>query len=105
MVVNKKIHKIRVRIQAFESKTLNTCCQKIISAVEQTNSLVKGPIPMPTKRRIYCVLRSPHVDKDSREHFEIRIHKKILDIYTTSNASFLKLQMPTGAFFDIKHIN
>jgi len=50
------------------------------------------------------VLRSPHVNKDSREHFEIRIHNKILDIYNLSNAPFLKLQMPTGVFFDIKYI-
>ena len=104
-MVEKKVHKIRVRMQAFDAETLNACCQKIILAVEQINSISKGPIPMPTKKRIYCVLRSPHVNKDSREHFEIRVHKKILDIYTTSNAPFLKLQMPTGAFFDIKHIN
>ena len=105
MVVNKKIHKIRVRIQAFESKTLNTCCQKIISAVEQTNSLVKGPIPMPTKRRIYCVLRSPHVDKDSREHFEIRIHKRILEIYYDPEVSIFDLlaeiDLAPGIFYRI----
>lgn len=104
-MLNKKIYKIRVRMQAFDAETLNSCCQKIISAVEQASSVVKGPIPMPTKKKIYCVLRSPHVNKDSREHFEIRVHKRILDIYTTLNAPFLKLQMPTGAFFDIKHFN
>jgi small subunit ribosomal protein S10 len=103
-MVNEKINKIRVRIQAFDISTLDACCKKIIAAVEQLNSRVKGPIPLPTKKRIYCVLRSPHVNKDSREHFEIRVHKKVLDIFTTSNAPFLKLQMPTGAFFDIKYI-
>jgi len=104
-MVDKKIHKIRVRIQAFDSETLNACCQKIVAAVEQTNSVVKGPIPMPTKKRIYCVLRSPHVNKDSREHFEIRVHKKNLDIFTSSTTPFLKLQMPTGAIFDIKYMD
>ena len=103
-MIDKKIHKIRVRIETFDAETLNACCKKIILAVKKINSVVKGPIPMPTKRRVYCVLRSPHVNKDSREHFEIRIHKKILDIYTASNAPFLKLQMPTGAFFDIRYI-
>jgi small subunit ribosomal protein S10 len=102
--MNKQSQKIRIKIHAFDTKTLNECCEKIIGAVQQTNSIIKGPIPLPTKRRIYCVLRSPHTDKDSREHFEIRVHKKILDIETTSNAAFLKLQMPTGAFFDITYI-
>lgn len=104
-MTNKKFQKIRIRMQAFDAKTLNTCCQKLILTAEQIKAIVKGPIPMPTKKRIYCVLRSPHVNKDSREHFEIRIHNRILDIYTTSDAPFLKLQMPTGAFFDIKYIN
>jgi small subunit ribosomal protein S10 len=104
-MIDKKTHKIRIRMQAFDAETLNACCQKIILAVEQINSIVQGPIPMPTKKKIYCVLRSPHVNKDSREHFEIRVHNKILDVYSTSNAPFLKLQMPTGAFFDIKYIN
>ena len=109
-----KVRKIRLKIHAFDVKTLNACCEKIIVAVKDTNDtweqdnlpkqiLLKGPIPLPTKRRIYCVLRSPHVDKDSREHFEIKIHKKFLDIYTVEDAaSFLNLlQMPTGAFFEI----
>nr|YP_010443585.1 ribosomal protein S10 [Gonyostomum semen]UTE94472.1 ribosomal protein S10 [Gonyostomum semen] len=104
-MVDKKIHKIRLQIQAFESKTLNDCCKEITMGMKQINSIIKGPIPMPTKKRIYCVLRSPHVNKDSREHFEIRVHKKFFDIFTTSNAPFLKLQMPTGAFFNIKRLN
>jgi small subunit ribosomal protein S10 len=103
-MINKKVYKIRIRITSFDAETLNECCQKIILAAKQINSIVKGPISMPTKKKIYCVLRSPHVNKDSREHFEIRIHNKILDVYTTSEAPFLKLQMPTGAFFDIKYV-
>ena len=104
-MANKKIYKIRVRIQSFSTEIVNQCCQKIILAVAQKNAIVKGPIPMPTKKKIYCVLRSPHVNKDSREHFEIRIHNKILDLYTVSNTPFLNLQMPTGALFDIQHMN
>ena len=103
-MVDKKIHKIRLQIQAFESKTLNDCCKEITMGMKQINSIIKGPIPMPTKKRIYCVLRSPHVNKDSREHFEIRVHKKFFDIFTTSNAPFLNgnntlldlLRVPSG---------
>lgn len=104
-MVDKKINKIRVQIQTFDIQTLNACCEKIILAMQQIGSIVKGPIPIPTKKRIYCVLRSPHVNNNSREHFEIRIHKKFLDIYTTSNSPFLNLQMPTGAVFKIKNMN
>jgi small subunit ribosomal protein S10 len=64
-----------------------------------------GPIPLPTKQRIYCVLRSPHVNKDSREHFEIRIHKRIIDIYPSSlnsAQSILKINLPSGVSTKIK---
>ena len=73
--------KIRIRLKAYESTLLNQSCEKILDTAARTNSLTMGPVPMPTRRKIYCVLRSPHVDKDSREHFEIRIHKRIIDIY------------------------
>ena len=94
---------IRIRLRGFDSTLLDNSTSDIISTAKRTGAKVKGPIPLPTKRRIYCVLRSPHVDKDSREHFEIKIHKKFLDIYTVEDAaSFLNLlQMPTGAFFEI----
>ena len=73
--------KLRIALKAYESKLLDDSCQQIIDVVNKEETKVVGPIPLPTKRRIYCVLRSPHVDKDSREHFEIRIHKRILEIY------------------------
>ena len=95
--------KIRIRLKAFDRRMLDLSCDKIIETADTTAASAIGPIPLPTKRKIYCVLRSPHVDKDSREHFEIKIHKKFLDIYTVEDAaSFLNLlQMPTGAFFEI----
>jgi small subunit ribosomal protein S10 len=64
-----------------------------------------GPVPMPTKRKIYCVLRSPHVDKDSREHFEVRIHKRIIDVYEPTSKtidSLMKLDLPSGIDIDVK---
>jgi small subunit ribosomal protein S10 len=91
--------KIRIRLKAYESSLLNQSCEKIIETASRTNSLTTGAIPMPTKRKLYCVLRSPHVDKDSREHFEIRIHKRIIDIYEPSSQtidSLMKLDLPSG---------
>jgi small subunit ribosomal protein S10 len=91
--------KIRIRLKAYESAVLNQSCEKILDTAARTNSLTMGPVPMPTKRKIYCVLRSPHVDKDAREHFEIRIHKRIIDIYEPSSQtidSLMKLDLPSG---------
>jgi len=91
--------KIRIRLKAYESAVLNQSCDKILDTAARTNSLTMGPVPMPTKRKIYCVLRSPHVDKDAREHFEIRIHKRIIDIYEPSSQtidSLMKLDLPSG---------
>nr|BDA99208.1 ribosomal protein S10 [Hemiselmis andersenii] len=91
--------KIRIRLKAYESSLLNQSCEKILDTAARTNSLTMGPVPMPTRRKIYCVLRSPHVDKDSREHFEIRIHKRIIDIYDPSSQtidSLMKLDLPSG---------
>jgi len=73
--------KLRINIKTYESTLLNNTCNLIIIALNKFNISSVGPIPLPTKRRIYCVLRSPHVNKDSREHFEIRTHKRIIDIY------------------------
>ena len=73
--------KIRIKLESFDHKLLDLSCKQIIDSINLTESKVVGPIPLPTKQRIYCVLRSPHVNKDSREHFEIRVHKRIIDIY------------------------
>jgi small subunit ribosomal protein S10 len=73
--------KIRVRLESFNPELLVSSCQKIIDILSNTSLNSVGMITLPTSKRIYCVLRSPHVDKDSREHFEIRIHKRILEIY------------------------
>jgi len=73
--------KIRVRLESFNHEVLVSSCQKIIDILSNASLNSIGMISLPTSKRIYCVLRSPHVDKDSREHFEIRIHKRILEIY------------------------
>jgi small subunit ribosomal protein S10 len=73
--------KIRVRLESFNPELLVSSCQKITEILSNTSLNSIGMVTLPTSKRIYCVLRSPHVDKDSREHFEIRIHKRILEIY------------------------
>ena len=99
--------KMRVSLQSFHPALLNEACQKILSFLEPIESIekIKGPIPLPTKRRIYCVLRSPHVDKDSREQFEIRRYKKIIDLYSESPQfldSLLKLKLPAGVSYVVQ---
>ena len=99
---NEKIH---VRLESFNHELLTSSCRKIIDLI-QTHDVNKfGMVSLPTDKRIYCVLRSPHVDKDSREHFEIRIHKRILDIsYDPSINIFdllAKSELPPGILYRI----
>ena len=93
--------KTRIKLQAFDHKLLTVACKSLTDGIRNINGIVKGPIPLPTKKRIYCVLRSPHVDKKSREHFEIRIHKRLVEVYIPPNTiditeSFLKIPIPAG---------
>lgn len=102
---NQTHNKIRIKLKAYNYNLLNISCNTIIDTVNRTTSEVIGPIPIPTKRKIYCVLRSPHVDKDSREHFEIRIHTKIIDIKKPSSQtidSLMKLNIPAGVDIEVK---
>nr|BCG67746.1 ribosomal protein S10 [Haptophyceae sp. NIES-3900] len=78
------MQKIRIRLKSYDHTVLDDSCTKILDAVKETGATSIGPIPLPTKRRIYCVLRSPHVNKDAREHFEIRTHRRFIDIHGSS---------------------
>jgi small subunit ribosomal protein S10 len=97
--------KIRVRLESFNHELLVSSCQKIINILQNTPLNSIGVVTLPTRKRIYCVLRSPHVDKDSREHFEIRIHKRILEIYYDSEVPIFDLlseaDLPSGVFYRI----
>ena len=77
--------RIRVCLKAYDHKLIDVSSDKIVETAKRTDAKVAGPIPLPTKRRIYCVLRSPHVDKKSREHFEMRTHKRIIDVMNLTN--------------------
>ena len=97
--------KIRIRLESFNHELLNISCQKIIEISQNNNVDNVGIVSLPTDKRIYCVLRSPHVNKDSREHFEIRIHKRILDIYPSSfdydNQLLININLPSGVTTNI----
>lgn len=100
-----KRHRIRVCLKAYDHRLIDSSADKIVETAKRTDAKVAGPIPLPTRRRVYCVLRSPHVDKKSREHFERRIHKRIIDILdpthqTTEELS--RLDLPAGVDIEVK---
>ncbi|MBR4903047.1 MAG: 30S ribosomal protein S10, partial [Selenomonadaceae bacterium] len=75
-----KQQKIRIRLKAYDHKSLDQSAAKIVETAKKTGASVAGPIPLPTEKNIYTILRSPHVNKDSREQFEMRTHKRLIDI-------------------------
>jgi len=97
--------KIRIKLESFNHELLSSSCQKIINILQNTELDDFKVVSLPTKKRIYCVLRSPHVDKDSREHFEIRVYKKIIDLSYSSNSNIFDLlavsDLPIGVFCKI----
>lgn len=100
-----KQQKIRIRLKAFDRRLLDASCEKIVETANRTSATAVGPIPLPTRRRIYCLLRSPHIDKDSREHFETRTHNRLIDIYQPSSKTIdalMKLDLPAGVDIEVK---
>ena len=97
--------KIRIRVKAYESGILDQSAGKIVETAKKTGAKVSGPIPLPTQKEIVTILRSPHKDKDSREQFEMRTHKRVIDIlYPTHKTveSLTKLELPAGVDIEIK---
>ena len=97
--------KIRIVLKAFDAKTVDMSATQIVETAEQTGAMVGGPVPLPTHIRRFCVIRSPHVDKDSREHFEIRTHNRLIDIHSPTSKtidSLTNLDMPAGVDISIK---
>ena len=96
---------IRIRLKAFDYRVLDSSTQEIVNTAKRTGATVRGPIPLPNKIERFTVLRSPHVNKKSREQFEIRTHKRIIDI-SDSNAQTIealnRLVVPAGVFVKIK---
>jgi len=100
-----KVKALRVRLQAYDHKILDESVQKIIKAATATGAIVVGPIPLPTEKQVYTILRAVHKYKDSREQFEIRTHKRLIDIEnpTKETIDMLKrLDLPSGVDLDVK---
>ena len=98
-------YKIRIRLKAYDHVVLDQSAEKIVDTAKRTGAKVSGPIPLPTKREVVTIIRSPHKHKDSREQFEMRTHKRVIDIlYPTQNTvdNLMKLELPAGVEIEIK---
>jgi small subunit ribosomal protein S10 len=97
--------KIRIKMKGFDHRLIDQSAAQIVDAVERTGAVVAGPIPLPTHIKKYSVIRSPFIDKDSQEQFEVRTHKRIIDIMETTSKtidSLTRLTIPSGVEIDIK---
>ena len=97
--------KVRIILRAFDHRILDQSATQIVESAERTGARVAGPIPLPTRIKRFCVIRSPHIDKDSREHFEIRTHKRLIDILEPTSKTIdalTRLDLPAGVDISIK---
>jgi len=97
--------KIRIKLKAYDHASLDRSSDEIVRTAKRTGARISGPVPLPTKRSVYTVLRSPHIDKKSREQFETRIHKRLIDIYDSNSQtvdSLMKLDLPAGVDIEIQ---
>lgn len=100
-----KQQKIRIRLKAYDHKSLDQSAAKIVETAKKTGASVSGPIPLPTEKNIYTILRSPHVNKDSREQFEMRTHKRLIDILQPTQKTvdaLMRLDLPAGVDIELK---
>ena len=96
---------IRIRLKAYDHQVIDQSAEKIVETAKRTGAAVSGPIPLPTERNLYTVIRSPHVNKDSREQFEMRTHKRLIDILDPTSGtvdSLMRLDLPAGVDIEIK---
>ena len=97
--------KIRIKLKSFDHDLVDKSSEKIVKTVRNTGAVVSGPIPLPTRKRIFTILRSPHVNKNSREQFQLSTYKRILDIYSSTSKTvdaLMKLELPSGVEVEIK---
>ena len=98
--------KIRIRLKAYDHDAIDRAAREIVETAERTGASVSGPVPLPTEKNVYCVIRSPFKDKDSREHFEMRTHKRLIDILQPSPKTVDSLQrldsLPAGVDIEIR---
>ena len=97
--------RIRIRLKAYDHEVIDQSTRKIVETVKRTEANIRGPIPLPTEKHRFTVIRSPHKYKDSREHFETRTHRRIIDIYSPSAKTIdalMKLDLPSGVDIEVK---
>jgi len=97
--------RIRVRLKSYDARVIDACCQQILDTAIRTGAKVMGPIPLPTKRTVYAINRSPFIDKDARDHFEMKVHKRLIDIISPTDKtidSLTHLELPAGVNIEIK---
>ncbi len=97
--------KIRIVLKAFDHRVLDQSAAQIVETAERTGANISGPVPLPTSIRRFCVIRSPHIDKRSREHFELRTHKRLIDVHEPTSKTIdamTRLNLPAGVDISIK---
>ena len=100
--------KIRIKLKSYDFNLVDRSAEKIVKTVKSTGAVVSGPIPLPTHKRIFTVLRSPHVNKKAREQFQLCAYKRLIDIYGSSSKtvdSLMKLELPSGVDVEIKMVS
>ena len=99
--------KVRIKLKSFDHSLVDQSAEKIVKTVKTSGAVVSGPIPLPTHKRIFTVLRSPHVNKKAREQFQLANHKRLMDIYSSSSKTIdalMRLELPSGVHVEIKVI-
>ena len=97
--------RIRVRLKSYDARVIDWCCQQILDTAIRTGAKVVGPIPLPTKRSVYAINKSPFIDKDAKDHFEMKIHKRLIDIISPTDKtidSLTHLELPAGVNIEIR---
>ncbi len=97
--------RIRVRLKSYDARVIDSCCQQILDTAIRTGAKVIGPVPLPTDRSVYAINKSPFVDKNARDHFEIRVHKRLIDIVGPTEKtmdSLSHLELPAGVDVEIR---
>ena len=97
--------KIRIRLKSYDHELIDRSAQSIVETAQRSGATISGPVPLPTEKNVYCVIRGPFIDKDSREHFEVRTHKRLIDIHSPTPKtvdSLMRLDLPAGVDIEIK---
>ena len=97
--------RIRIKLRSYDHNLIDRSAERIVRTVKQTGAVVSGPIPLPTERTVYTVLRSPHVDKKSRGQLEARVHKRVIDIFSSTQKTIdalMRLELPAGVDVEVK---